>query len=273
MTQQATESKMSTSSKPRPSLNTFKLLSFDIYGTLIDWETGITTALLSLPPFSSTTISRPALLSSFESHERIIQSANPTEPYTAVLAETFLRLASSSASPNPEPPSDTPLTEAAKTFSTTLPSWPAFPDSLPALHRLSKHQTLVALSNVDRPSLHGTLAGPLNGAPFAATYTAEEIGSYKPDRRNFEYLVERAGKDFGVARHEILHVAQSLFHDHAPAAEVGVWSCWVDRRGVMGGGGEKEVGGGWSWRVGSLEELADLVDDAFREGEGKGRVG
>ena len=101
------------------------------------------------------------------------------------------------------------------------------------MKRLSKYYKLVPLSNVDKASFAKTCKGPLNGVPFWRVYVAEEIGSYKPDLRNFEYLVEHAKSDSqsegeeGVEKEEICMVAQSLFHDHRPAKKMGLSSAWV----------------------------------------------
>ncbi len=90
------------------------------------------------------------------------------------------------------------------------------------------------LSNVDRASFAATL--PRLGVPFDAVFTAQDIGSYKPDPRNFAYLVDRLAA-MGIAKTDILHTAQSLFHDHAPANAAGLASAWIDRRQDAAGWG------------------------------------
>ncbi len=123
----------------------------------------------------------------------------------------------------------------AQTFGESIDQWQPFPDTVNAMKRLGKHYKLVPLSNVDKASFRKTCAGPLNGVPFWRVYVAEEIGSYKPDLRNFEYLIEHAKRDSegegekGVEKGEICMVAQSLFHDHRPAKKMGLSSCWVSR--------------------------------------------
>ena len=91
------------------------------------------------------------------------------------------------------------------------------------------------LSNVHREGF--AASNRKLGVSFDAVYTAEDIGSYKPSLRNFEYLLERLGKDFGVKPNELLHTAQSLFHDHLPARAFGIANCWIDRQGLARGGG------------------------------------
>ena len=101
-------------------------------------------------------------------------------------------------------------------FAEAVSKWPAFSDTASAMQRLSKYYKLVALSNADNVVRSRILAGALKGVPLAAYYTAQDIGSYKPDRENFEYLIENVEREFGAKKDEIWHVAQSLFHDAQP---------------------------------------------------------
>jgi FMN phosphatase YigB (HAD superfamily) len=116
---------------------------------------------------------------------------------------------------------------------------------------------LVILSNVDRASF--TASNQRLGVAFDAIHTAQDIGSYKPDQRNFAYLVERLAEQ-GVAKGQVLHVAQSLFHDHVPANAIGLASAWIDRRHALGGwGATAPVEGGvrYDFRFTSLGALAE----------------
>jgi len=253
----------------------FKVLSFDIYGTLIDWETGIYTSLLPLisklaissihhPSNSTETQNRSFILGEYTKLELAIQKENPPLAYPEVLASIYSRLAAQLNIPHAEH-------EATK-FGESVGSWPAFPDTVAAMQSLSTRYKLIVLSNVDRASFSRTLSGPLAGVSFDAIYTAEDIGSYKPDLRNFEYLVMQAGKDFGARKEEILKVAQSLIHDHIPAKKFGLRpSVWIKRAGdgvAMGGkwaeyGDQVELGA----TFGTLGEFAKAVEEAFaREG-------
>lgn len=129
-----------------------------------------------------------------------------------------------------------------------------------------KRYKLIPLSNVDLASFQQTLSGPLKGCHFDKVYTAEDIGSYKPDLKNFHYLLEHVKSDFGIEKAELCHVAQSLFHDHGPAKQVGLQSVWVDRSGHMGGdtsGASEKYG--FKLRVETLQELADIVEEAWRK--------
>ncbi len=162
----------------------------------------------------------------------------------------------------------------AKEFGRSIGSWPAFPDTVSAMQTLSKHYKLVVLSNVDQDSFSRTLSGPLSGVAFDAIYTAQDIGSYKPDLRNFEYLIEHVRKDFGVGKDEIWMVAQSLVHDHRQVKKMGMRSSvWISRGGevagegpVMGGGIEEmkeEVDLGATFST--LGEFAAAVEEGFKE--------
>jgi 2-haloacid dehalogenase len=117
--------------------------------------------------------------------------------------------------------------ELDERFGRSVADWPAFPDSAAALTYLEQHYQLVILSNVDRESF--AASNEKLGVSFDAIYTAEDIGSYKPNLRNFEYLISHLAER-GIDKSDILHTAQSLFHDHAPATEFGLASNWIDRR-------------------------------------------
>ncbi|TVY45729.1 hypothetical protein LSUB1_G000393 [Lachnellula subtilissima] len=211
----------------------YKLLSFDIYGTLIDWESGIFESLLPLlsklpqndphhPDQNASAVNRSFILTEFTNFELAIQTEHPTLTYPKVLATAYERIAAKL-----QIPFNTAESEA---FGATIGKWPPFPDTVAAMQELGRHYKLVVLSNVDNASFSRTLAGPLKGVKFDGIYTAENIGSYKPDLRNFQYLVEHAEKDFGVKKDEILKVAQSIYHDHRPAKKFGLRpSVWIKR--------------------------------------------
>jgi 2-haloalkanoic acid dehalogenase type II len=274
---------------PRRPLSSYKLISYDIYGTLIDWETSIVQLLQPLvtqiPPSSplhqhyadSTTPGSPGrsrLAAKFNDVEHALQAENPTQKYDALLHDTYLRLARDFGVLATLPDSQTTDLEAdATAFGASIGTWQPFPDTVDACQRLVRAGfKLVPLSNVDRASFGRTLAGPLAGVDFFAVYTAEDIGSYKPDLRNFEYLIRRAREDAGVDKDDILHVAQSVFHDHVPARQVGLASVWINRKGAGMGGQDEVLRGlhergevGYGWRFSTLGELADEVE---REKEG-----
>lgn len=199
-------------------LRDFRALSFDCYGTLIDWETGIWDAL---SPLRRAGLSdRSAALAAFARHESAVQKAEPKARYPDVLARVHQRLSEEFAF-RPDPELDV-------RFGGSVQNWPAFPDSGAALQYLGQHFRLIILSNVSRAAF--TSSERRLGVSFDAVYTAEDIKRYKPDPRNFRYLIEHCEQDFGIGKGELLHVAQSLYHDHVPARAAGLATAWIDRQ-------------------------------------------
>lgn len=250
----------SSSSIPWTSV---KALSFDIYGTLIDWESGIYAAARSsaVGPYLP---SRSETLAGIDAHDVKVQSENPTMLQSDVIAEGFRRYVRDLGIVAQSKLTQDEVDQASKEYGAKIGEYPAFDDTVKAIQSLGKRFKLVPLSNVDRASFGQTLEGPLKGCHFDAIYTAQDIGSYKPDLKNFHYLLENIKADFGVEKEGLVHVAQSLFHDHRPAKKVEIQSVWVDRKGLIG---EKTHGGlediGYELRVESLGELAAIVEEAF----------
>jgi 2-haloalkanoic acid dehalogenase type II len=233
-------------------LREFAVLSFDCYGTLIDWESGLFSALQPLLTRGGLSLSRDAVLEAFATHESRQQAATPAMLYRDLLAEVHAQLARSWQIAPDE-------AENAQ-FASSIGDWPPFPDTIDALRRLIRHFKLVILSNVDRDSFDATRTRL--GVDFHAIYTAQDIGSYKPDPRNFIWLVERLDEQ-GIARDQILHVAQSLFHDHVPANAAGLASAWIDRRHASSGWGATAAppnGVRYDFRFETLGGLADAVE-------------
>jgi 2-haloalkanoic acid dehalogenase type II len=208
-------------------LTDFEVLTFDCYGTLIDWETGIWDALQPLLVENGDDVTREEALLAFGAEESEQESRTPTMPYPEVLARVHRAVAKRFGLLSRE--------ELDSAFGASLPHWPAFADTATALRALKRRYRLVILSNVHRDGI--AASNRKLGVRFDAIYTAEEIGSYKPSPRNFEYMLERLETDHGIAPNQILHTAQSLFHDHVPARVFGLANCWIDRRGLSGGGG------------------------------------
>ena len=115
-------------------------------------------------------------------------------------------------------------------FGASVPHWPAFPDSADALRELQKHYKLIILSNVHRDGF--AASNQKLGVRFDAIYTAEDVGSYKPNIANFDYMLTHLKSDLGLEAHEILHTAQSLHHDHVPATTAGLSKAWIDRQNL-----------------------------------------
>jgi len=205
----------------------FKVLTFDCYGTLIDWETGIWEASRPLFETDSARAPSPAeLLAAFSEIEPAVEEKHGDALYREILTRTHRELASRFGVDS------TP--ELDTLFGNSVGNWPVFDDSPDALAYLRQHFYLVILSNIDRTSFAASNARL--GVEFDAIYTAEDIGTYKPDRRNFDYLVEHLEDDLGIEKHQVLHVAQSLFHDHAPAKHLGFTTAWIDRQRLSEGG-------------------------------------
>lgn len=201
-------------------LSDFTTLTFDCYGTLIDWESGIWAGLQPLLTAGGSGLDQDRALEAFGGRESVQQNTTPGLVYPELLATVHRQLAG-----------DWGLETTAEMdarFGASVPDWPAFPDSAEALAYLKGHYKLVVLSNVDRAGF--AASNRRLGVVFDAVYTAEDIGSYKPAGANFEYLLTHLEADLGVEKGEVLHTAQSLFHDHAPAKDFGLATAWIDRR-------------------------------------------
>lgn len=227
----------------------FKALTFDCYGTLIDWESGMFTALQPLAARVRKPLSRDEVLAAHGRHESSQQLVTPAMPYSRLLAMVYKRLAEEWGVPA--------SFEEALAYGRSIKDWPAFPDSADALRYLKQHYRLVILSNVDNESF--AFSNAKLGVTFNAIYTAEDIGSYKPSPRNFTYMLDKI-VTLGVEKDQILHTAESLFHDHGPANEFGLKSCWIHRRHAEGGFGATMNPGKqphYDFRFTSMAALAD----------------
>jgi 2-haloacid dehalogenase len=192
------------------NLGAFEALTFDCYGTLIDWETGIAGWLR---PFADAP--DDALLESFARHEAELE-AGPYRPYREVLAEALRRVGRDFGFE--------PTDAQAAAFGASVGVWPAFADSVPALAALKRRFRLGVITNCDDDLF--ALSNRRLGVEFDWVITAEQARGYKPRTENFTYAFDR----IDVPRERILHVAQSLFHDHVPAKAYGMTTVWVDRR-------------------------------------------
>jgi putative hydrolase of the HAD superfamily len=236
-------------------LTRYRALSFDCYGTLIDWETGIAAVLAPWAREQGLELSDEELLIAYGPNEGAVQEETPSALYPDILATAFRRTGERLGAPVND--------EWAERLGGSVGDWPAFPDSPEALARLAEHYKLIILSNVHRAGfaasnerLHGD---------FAAIITAEDVGAYKPAENHFRAL-DAALPGLGVDRSELLHVAQSLFHDHVPARREGLPSVWINRRHDRPGwGATPEPSEAWSYdlELSSLAELAATADAAF----------
>jgi 2-haloacid dehalogenase len=202
----------------------FKALTFDCYGTLIDWESGILAALRPVLEAhgAGVEVKEEELLEAFGRHETTIE-AGEYLAYREVLAGVLGRLG--------EELGFSPTDEEASAFASSVGDWPPFEDSPPALRALATRFGLGVITNCD-DDLFARSAERL-GVDFDWVITAERARAYKPSRRNFDLAFET----IGLPPERILHVAQSLFHDHVPAKQLGLATVWVDRRGSKAGSG------------------------------------
>ena len=210
-----------------PRLTDYRVLTFDCYGTLIDWEGGIWDALQPLIMRNrGSDATRDAGLRAFAQGESRQEQATPGLRYPELLARVHRRIAESLGLQTDD--------ELDAAFGASVPHWPAFPDTADALRILKRHYKLVILSNVHCDGI--AASNRKLGVELDAVYTAEDIGSYKPSDANFEYLLAHLQSDLGLERSDVLHTAQSLHHDHGPANRFGLANAWIDRQRLSDGG-------------------------------------
>ena len=207
-------------------LTDFEALSFDCYGTLIDWEAGLLAVLAPWARARSVELTGEELLTAYAQAEAAVEAEHPAEVYPEVLARGMRLLGENLGAEV--------TSEDAARLARSVPDWPAFPDSHDALAALGRRFKLIILSNVDRASFAGS--NTRLGVEFTSIITAQDVGSYKPSPRNFEALAGEAAR-LGIRPGGLLHVAQSLFHDHVPAKRAGLPTVWIHRRHDRGGWG------------------------------------
>ena len=207
-------------------LSDAEALSFDCYGTLIDWEAGLSAVLTPWAREHQLSLTPEQLLEAYAESEAQVLRRTPTALYPDILAASMTAVG--------ERIGVAVSAEQARRLAVSVPDWPAFPDSAAALAELATFYRLLILSNVDRASFAASNARL--GVHFDAIITAQDVGSYKPAPANFTALRERAA-DLGIGEGRLLHVAQSLFHDHIPARHAGLATVWIDRRRGRDGGG------------------------------------
>jgi len=229
-------------------LSDFTTLTFDCYGTLIDWETGLLAELRPWLAKGSAVPTDDELLAAFGAEESRCQTATPSKLYPEILADAFLALARQWTWPVSQ--------DDARAFGASVGRWPAFADSAASLQYLKRHYKLVILSNVDHASF--ARSNEKLQVDFDRVFTAQDIGSYKPDPRNFDYLLRELSA-LGIGKDQILHTAQSLFHDIVPAKALGLRTMWVNRRkGREGGGATPAASVRPDAEVASLADLVAL---------------
>jgi len=230
-------------------LRDYTALSFDVYGTLIDWEAGMVNGLRPLTDRLDTEMSEDAVLEMHARHESAAQAQTPARAYSDLLATVYRRCAE-----------ELRLAvdwEECTRYGASVGSWPAFPDSAEALAYLKRHYRMIVLSNVDNRSFAG--AAQKLGIDWDGVFTAEDIGSYKPAQRNFDYLLEGIAR-MGIEKRALLHTAESMFHDHVPGRANGLDNAWIYRRHAKTGFGATMDPGKLAettFRFNSLREMAE----------------
>jgi 2-haloacid dehalogenase len=223
----------------------FRVITFDCYGTLIDWETGILGALRPMLERHGAVADDPALLETYAQAEAEIE-AGPYQHYREVLAEVVRRFGDRFGF-EPSAAEESALADSIR-------GWEPFPDTNEALRRLKTKYKLGIISNID-DELFAWSSEKMGGI-FDFVVTAQQVGSYKPSRNNFEVALKR----MGLPKEQVLHAAESLYHDVAPTREMGIRNVWVYRRaGKEGFGATKTAEAKPDVKVKSLRELATLA--------------
>jgi 2-haloacid dehalogenase len=221
----------------------FDVLTFDCYGTLIDWESGIAAAVRLELGDAVAGVSDEQIVEAFAAVEH--EAEVPYKPYREVLALCLRGIGERLGVEVGD--------LQARMFGTSVGRWPAFPDSGEALQRLQERFGLAVVTNCD-DDLFDQSQRRL-GVVFDWVVTAQQAGSYKPDPANFLLAFEQ----IGAPRERILHVAQSLFHDHVPAKALGMTTVWIDRREGRGGGASPDVEAHPDARFTSMAAFADAA--------------
>ena len=234
------------------SFDSFQALSFDCYGTLIDWETGIKEALAPWARSTGLEGEGDGLIETFGRLETVVESEHPAMVYPEVLFHTLRRMS--------EHYGVEFRVEDGAEFGSSVGRWPVFPDSAEALRRLQSRYKLIVLSNIDRGSF--ALSQARLRTDFDLVITAQDVGAYKPELQGFHRLLDSLDS-LGVERNQLLHVAQSLYHDHEPAQELGLPTVWIDRRHDQLGFGATPAPKAGSveptWRFESMQAFADAA--------------
>lgn len=229
-------------------LSDFRVLTFDVYGTLIDWESGMVEGLAPLTAQVSRSLTRDEILEAHAYHESTTQAQTPAKRYDELLAVVYKRLA--------EEWRVAVSWDDCLAYGRSVRNWPAFADSAGALQYLKRHYKLAILSNVDNASFAHSNAKL--AVDFDGRYTAEDVGSYKPSPRNFEYMLQQLGR-LGYGKDDVLHTAESMFHDHVPATPFGLARCWIYRRHDKEGFGATMNPGETPTTDFTFNSMADMV--------------
>jgi 2-haloacid dehalogenase len=227
--------------------NSFEVLTFDCYGTLIDWETGILGAMKPIAAKHNLDLTGDQLLEVYAELESELEAGEYIS-YRRILQQIMRSFADRSGfrlehyEPN--------------ALVDSLENWPPFPDTVAALDRLKQKFRLAIISNIDDDLF--AHSSELLKVDFDWVITAQQVGGYKPSLRNFQFAITK----IGVSPDRILHVAQSIYHDIVPAKGLGLSTVWVNRRkGKEGFGATPKASETPDLEVPNLQGLADLIDN------------
>jgi 2-haloacid dehalogenase len=207
----------------------FTTITFDCYGTLIDWEAGILPALRGVLAAHGQSLADSAILELYGEFEAQAESG-PYQSYRNVLESAIRQLG--------ERCGFRPSNAELRSLHESIPSWPPFPDTVAALQKLQQRHQLAVISNVD-DDLFAETRKHL-GVEFAAVITAQQARSYKPSLNNFRLALQT----LGVAPSRLLHAGQSMYHDVIPARSLGISTVWVNRRSARPGVGAVRAASG-----------------------------
>jgi 2-haloacid dehalogenase len=220
----------------------FEIITFDCYGTLIDWETGILTALRHILSAHGKKIDDAKLLHLYGDFEQLSEQ-DPFHPYREVLQSVVRRFGAELGF--------TPAPDETRSLPDSLARWKPWPDTIAALRQLKTKFRLAVVSNVDDDLFAATR--PQLGVDFDEVITAQQAQAYKPSLKIFELALNR----IHAPAHRVLHVGQSIYHDVIPAQSLGLATVWVNRPSARPGvGAVKAANANPDLVVTSLEELA-----------------
>ena len=231
------------------SFDDFDVLTFDCYGTLIDWENGMLAALRPLFSRDGRKVSDAQILELYGEIEADLESG-PYLSYREILSQTAqeigrrLKIEVS--------------VDEAHGFASSITRWKPFMDTVAALQSMAKRFRLGIISNVD-DDLFAETRKKLAPVEFDFVVTAQQMQSYKPCHKNFEEAIRRSG----LTKDQILHAGQSLYHDIAPANTLGIRNVWVNRPSIRPGASATRAGTATpTYQVRSLTELSVLLNAA-----------
>jgi 2-haloacid dehalogenase len=225
----------------------FEILTFDCYGTLINWEAGLLTALHTILTAHSKQVDDATLLELYGDFEQQAEQP-PFQPYREVLGSVVRQFGAELGF--------SPTADEIRLLAESLPTWKPWPDTVAALHKLKTRFRLAILSNID-DDLFGRSRPQLEVA-FDEVITAQQAQAYKPAIRLFELALTRVN----APAHRVLHVGQSIYHDVIPAQALGLATAWVNRASARPGiGAVKSAKAKPDITVSTLEELATIVLD------------